>query len=83
MSFPIFDPIQLPPDAILVDINSIADETERQRFQAKALDAWIEATGGDYESFEPREWSDDEGLFICYENGIAIGVAIVSGIEPA
>jgi len=81
MSLPIFDPISLPPNAVLVDVNSIADDVERAKFQALALGAWIDATGT-YEDFEPREWSDDEGIFVCYEDGVAIGVAIVAGIEP-
>ena len=83
MSFPIFDPISLPPNAVLVDVNSIAADAERTRFQALALGAWIDATGGAYDDFEPREWSNDEGVFVVYEDGAAIGVVIVTGIEPA
>lgn len=78
MALPLWDPIELPPDATLVDVNSIADEVLRGTLQALALEAWIEDTGEDPTA---RDWRDDEGIFAVYVDGEAVGVTIVTGIE--
>lgn len=76
MSFPLWDPIELPPDAVLIDINSIEDEDFRMQLQAEILQIWI-----DDEGELPREWSGNEGAFAVYENEELIGVALMLEVE--
>ena len=79
MALPLFDPIALPPNVELVDVNSL-EEPERTEYQALALEAWVESAGGTW-VLDPRDWSDNEGMFIVRENGETIGVAIVLDVE--
>ena len=73
MSLPLWDPIDVPPDWTLVDINSIEDDDERQECQAKAMQAWLDA-GEEI----PREWDDNEGIFVVRDlSGEVVGIAIV------
>ena len=78
MSLPLFDDIDLPPNAVLVDVNGIEDLELRQQYQGAALGAWGEATG---EALPVRDWDDNEGIFVVMESGVAIGVAIVTDVE--
>jgi len=76
---PLFDPIDLPPNTVLVDINSIEDDDERHGYQAAALELYTEEElEGE---FEPREWDNNEGIFLVSEDGVPIGIAIVYDVE--
>lgn len=81
MSLPLFDPIELPPDFVLIDINSIEDEDERQQYQALALELWVEEENDGDWVVEPREWHDDEGAFLVTQDGDPIGIVIVYDVE--
>lgn len=81
MSFPLWDPIDIPPDYTAVDVNSIEDEDLRMELQGLAVDYWMEIEGA---SPDPREWSDDEGMFALYDTeGEVIGVMIILDVEDA
>ena len=41
MSLPLWDPIELPPDHTLIDINSIEPEPLRLQLQARALELFV------------------------------------------
>lgn len=81
MGLPLFDPIEIPPETTLVDVNTIEDDDERQQYQALALELWVEEENGGDWNLDPREWSDNEGIFVVEEDGEAIGVAIVLDVE--
>lgn len=81
MSLPLWDPIHLPPDFTLVDVNSFADEDERTEYQAAALDAWITENGLESGAVVVRDWNDEEGAFIVMDSdGNKIGVVFI--MEP-
>ena len=80
MTLPIFDPIDLPPDTVLIDINSI-DEPQRSQYQAAALMGWAEEVGSDDILELMRDWADNEGVFVVEENGERIGLTIVLDVE--
>lgn len=81
MSLPLWDPIHLPPDFTLVDVNSFADEDERTEYQAAALDAWITENGLESGAGVVRDWNDEEGAFIVMDSdGNKIGVVFI--MEP-
>ena len=78
MSLPLWDPIALPPDWTMVDVNAIEPEAERQRCQAGALEAWLEEEGLTYADEVVREWSDDEGAFVIVDaDGEKVGFAFI------
>lgn len=79
MSFPLFDPIDLPPNHRLVDVNSLPDE-ECVKHQAAALALWVEETG---EDTPIRDWNDNEGIFVVYEGDDIVGIAIIMDVENA
>ena len=83
MSIPVFDPIQLPPNHVLEDINGIADEEERQTLQAAALEYWMEDMGEDPLDAGGRDWSDNEGIFAVCDTttGDCVGIAIVTDVQ--
>jgi len=84
MALPLFDSIALPPDSTLVDVNTVADDVEREGYQALALEHWIEETeGASLLDFVEREWDDNEGIFIVVDDasGDVIGVAIILDVE--
>ena len=81
MALPLWDPIALPPDYTLVDINSLTPESFMQEMQAQALQLWVDETG---EPFGERDWSDDEGIFAVYDGGgDVVGVVIIVDVEDA
>ena len=77
---PLWDPIALPPEALLVDINSIEPEALRVELQARALEAYLADAGVDD---VVRDWSDDEGMFAVYEDDEIVGVVLILGVEGA
>lgn len=79
MSLPLWDPIELPPDFTLIDVNSIEDEDERLLRQSQVLEML------DENPFEnPREWSDDEGMFLVLDaSGAKVGLALILDTEDA
>ena len=82
MSLPLWDPIHLPPDYTLVDVNAIEDDDERAACQAKVLDTWRDEEGLAIEDEVLREWDDNEGAFIVFDgDGVAVGVAIILDVE--
>jgi len=80
MSLPLWDPIELPPDHTLIDINSIEPEPLRLQLQARALELFAEVTGED-PTIDPRAWSDEEGCFAIYVGAEIVGVSLVFGVE--
>ena len=80
MSLPLFDDIDLPPDATLVDVNTLSDEY-RNEYQARAFGYWMEEEGISFEDFEARDWNGNEGIFVVMEDGAIIGVAIIFDVE--
>lgn len=83
MSLPLWDPIEVPPDTTLVDVNAIEDDDLRLQLQGEALDLWIEEQGLSYEDQIVREWSEDEGVFAVYEDGEIVGLTFIVGVEDA
>lgn len=82
MSLPLWDPITLPPNLTLVDINSLTPESKRHECQAVALELWITETGESVEDFAARDWSDDEGMFVAYDAaGDIVGIVIMTDVE--
>ena len=77
MMLPLFDDISLPPNTTLVDVNSLPNP-EREQYQGLALQLWVDETG---EEPPVREWDDNEGMFVVYESGTVIGVAIITDVE--
>jgi len=75
---PLWDPIALPPDSSLVDINSIEPESLRVELQAQALEAYLDDVGVDA---VVRDWSDAEGMFAVYEDDEIVGVVLIIGVE--
>ena len=75
---PLWDPIALPPDSSLVDINSIEPESLRVELQAQALEAYLDDVGVDD---VVRDWSDAEGMFAVYEDDEIVGVVLIIGVE--
>jgi len=84
MSIPLFDPIDLPPGYVLMDVNGLPDD-ERNHWQGVALQIHLDEVFEDPTDFEPIEWSDDEGIFVICEIATEeiVGVAIVTGVEDA
>jgi hypothetical protein len=80
MSLPLWDPIELPPDTVCVDINSIEPESLRVELQAEALAAYLDDEGVDD---VVRDWSDDEAMFAVYEGDEIVGVVLIVGVEDA
>lgn len=73
MSLPLWDPIDLPPDWTLIDINSIDDEDLRLKLQGEIMQAWLDDDGD-----IPREWSANEGIFAVYDSANELlGVALM------
>jgi hypothetical protein len=78
MSIPLWDPIDIPPEFTLVDVNAIEPEDERLRCQAGALDAWLEEEGLDYTDEVVRDWSSDEGAFVVVDtDGNKVGFTFI------
>ena len=83
MALPLFDPIQIPPDAVLVDVHSLTPDAEREKYQGLALELWIEETGEGPEDFAARYWDDNEGIFVVKEGDTIVGVAVITDVENA
>ena len=83
MTLPLFDPIDLPPGTILVDVNSLPDG-KREECQGLALQLWMDETGEGPDEFAAREWDDNEGIFVVTEDGTLdtiIGLVVVTDVE--
>jgi len=81
MSLPLWDPIQMPPDYTLVDINSLEPEELRQSMQSQALALWLAEIGEEPGASIVREWSHDEGMFAVYDAANTIvGITIISDV---
>lgn len=80
MALPIWDPIEIPPDYTLVDINGIADEDLRLSLQAQALEVWMDETGGEW---QPRLWDPNEGAFAIYDGEELLGITVIWEVEDA
>ena len=83
MSLPIWDPIELPPDTVCVDINSIEPESLRVKLQADALEAYLLEIDAAPDSEVVRDWSDEEGIFAVYEDGEITGLVLLLEVEGA
>lgn len=83
MSLPLFDPIEIPPDTTLVDVNAIEDPEERQICQAAAFALYVDTElGGDWSAVPPRPWDPNEGAFcVLDEDGTPIGIVLIFDVE--
>lgn len=81
MSIPLLDPIELPPDWTLVDVQTLED-AERDRLQGDALGAWADEEGLDLGELVDRNWDPNEGIFAVLDGvGDLVGVSIVWDVE--
>lgn len=84
MALPLWDPVAVPPDFTLVDINSIVDDDERMSLQAEALDVWIESQGMSYDDAIAHDWSPSEGMFALRDLlGSYVGIVLLVEVENA
>jgi hypothetical protein len=86
MSLPIWDPIELPPDYTLVDINSLDPEPLLQEMQARALQEYMNELELGPEDFMEivRDWNDEEGIFAVFNTDDEIvGVTLIVDVEDA
>jgi hypothetical protein len=79
MSIPLWDPIAVPPGTTLVDINTLTPDAERLKYQALALDLWLEETG---EPFGERDWNVGEGMFVVVDDATSDVVGITIIVDP-
>lgn len=79
MSLPLWDPIALPPDHTMYDINGLPEGLEKWNLQHQAVELWMAETGEN--PFEnPRPWSDEEGMFYVVNDltGQTVAVALIT-----